>query len=65
MVVRKSKDCRQVTHIDVDNEGVLWVLESNIQDFIVDHVGCFGPSILLSPVLDTPTPVTSELDTEN
>lgn len=66
MVVRKSRDCRLITHVDVDSEGVLWVLESNIQDFIVDHVGCYGPSIMLTPVFENPVPVMNDLDdTEN
>lgn len=63
MIVRKSKDCRTITHVDVDQEDVLWVLESNIQDFISDHVGTFGPSILLAPVLETPIPMSSEANT--
>ncbi|KAF0767955.1 protein yellow-like [Aphis craccivora] len=66
MVVRKSRDCRLITHVDVDSEGVLWVLESNIQDFIIDHVGCYGPSIMLTPVFENPVPVMNDLDdTEN
>lgn len=52
--VRKSKDCRTITHVDVDNDGVLWVLESNIQDYITDHVGCFGPNMLLTPIHEAP-----------
>lgn len=64
MVVRRSKDCLKATHVDVDNEGVLWVLESNIQDYVNDQVGCFGPSIMLTPVFDTPIPVSNELDRE-
>lgn len=61
-IVRKSKDCRKITHVDVDNDGVLWVLESNIQDFIAGQVGCYGPSMLLSPVFETPASVTNDLD---
>jgi len=62
MVVRKSKDCRIITHVDVDDEGVLWTLESNIQDFIANRVGCFGPSMLLTSVLEPPTPMSDEHD---
>lgn len=49
-LVRRNRDCRVITHVDVDNEGTLWVMESNIKDFIEDRTGCYGPSILLSPV---------------
>lgn len=65
MIVRRAKDCRQITHVDVDNNGVLWVLESNIQDFITGKVGCYGPSILLSSVYDTPTPANNDCDPKN
>lgn len=62
MIVRRSKDCRTITHVDVDHNGTLWVMESNIQDFVTDHVGCFGPSMLLSPVLEDPIPISNELE---
>jgi len=56
-MVRKSRDCRVITHVDVDNDGTLWILESNIQDFISNQLGCYGPSILLTPVQDVPVPM--------
>jgi len=60
MVVRKSNDCRTITHVDVDSDGVLWVMESNIQDFIMDKVGCLGPSMLLTSVLEPPIPISND-----
>lgn len=51
-VVRKNKDCRSVTHVDIDDDGILWVLESNIQDFIAEHVGSYGPSMMLTPIIE-------------
>lgn len=54
MMARESKDCRIITHVNFDCGGVMWILESNIQDFVIDDVGCFGPSIMLMPVHDTP-----------
>lgn len=54
MIARQNKDCRMITHVDFDCGGVMWVLESNIQDFVIDDVGSFGPSIMLMPVYDTP-----------
>jgi hypothetical protein len=60
--VKKSIDCRTITHIDVDNDGVLWELESNIEDFVANAVGCFGASVLLSPIFEQPVPL--ELDQE-
>jgi len=65
MIVWKSKDCRKITHVDVDNDGVLWILESNIQDFIAGQVGCYGPSMLLMPVFEAPTPFLNELDKDD
>ncbi|XP_050529171.1 uncharacterized protein LOC126898822 [Daktulosphaira vitifoliae] len=64
MVVRKSKDCRAITHVDVDNVGTLWVLESNIQDYLMGHVGCYGPNMMLGPVLGDPIPVWSNCNEE-
>lgn len=63
-MVRESRDCRTITHVDVDNEGTLWILESNIQDFINDRTGCYGPSILLTSVREAPAvPITDEFNT--
>lgn len=62
MVVWKSKDCRVITHVDIDKDGVVWILESNIQDFILEHAGRFGPSMMLIPVKDIPVPIKRELD---
>lgn len=65
MMVRKSKDCRTITHVDVDSQGILWVLESNIQDFIMNQVGCYGPSMILTPVFETPVPILREFSTKD
>lgn len=54
MIARQNKDCRMITHVHFDCRGVMWILESNIQDFVIDDVGCFGPSIMLMPVYDIP-----------
>lgn len=62
MIVWKNKDCRSVTHVDVDSEGILWILESNMQDFITDHVGNYGPSILLTPITEAPIPISTEFE---
>ncbi|VVC34730.1 Six-bladed beta-propeller, TolB-like,Major royal jelly protein/protein yellow [Cinara cedri] len=59
MLVKKSTDCRTITHIDVDNNGVLWELESNIEDFVVNTVGCYGASIILAPIFRQPAPLQS------
>lgn len=56
-MARKSRDCCIITHADVDNEGKLWVLESNIQDFIRDQTDCYGPSILLTAVQHVSVPM--------
>jgi len=54
-IVRKGRDCRAATHVDVDNDGTLWVMESNLKDFVDGKTGCYGPSVLLYPVNDHQT----------
>jgi len=62
-VVLRDMDCRTVTHVDVDGDGVLWTMKSNVRDFVTGDVGCLGPSVLLLPVLeDDPSAVSTELD---
>lgn len=58
--VKKSVDCRTITHVDVDNDGVLWELESNIEDFVTDAVGCYGASVILAPVFGRPVPLRAD-----
>ncbi|XP_022170788.1 uncharacterized protein LOC111034063 [Myzus persicae] len=55
-MVKKSVDCRTITHIDVDNDGVLWKLESNHEDYLVNMVGCYGANIMLSPIVGKSVP---------
>lgn len=50
-VVRANRDCRTTTHVDVDNNGTLWVMESDINDFVNGRTGCYGTSVLLYPVV--------------
>lgn len=57
MVVQKTKDSRTVTHMDIDNDGVLWVMDSDLQDFMVDQVGHLGPNIILTPIIEDPVPI--------
>lgn len=52
--MKQSIDCRTITHIDVNNDGVLWELESNIEDFVDGTVGCYGASTILTPVFAQP-----------
>lgn len=55
VLVWKSIDRRSITHVDIDKNGVIWILESNIQDYITNHVGCFGASIMLAPIANAPS----------
>lgn len=56
VMVWKSRDCLIITYVDVGSESILWVLVSNIQDFVGDQTGSYGPSILLTAVEDVPIP---------
>lgn len=57
MVVWRSKDCRVITHVDIDINGVVWILESNIKDFILKNAGRFGPNMMLMPIKEKPLPI--------
>lgn len=61
MMVQKTKNSRIITHMDVDNDGVLWAMDSDIQDFMADRVGHLGPSIILTPVTVDPAPICMEI----
>lgn len=63
--VQRTKDCRKITYTDVDDDGVLWVLEGNNQNFIVGQVSWYEPSMLLSSAHETPTPILSEYERRN
>lgn len=39
----------------MDTNGVLWELKSNIDDYEVNGVGCYGAIIILQPIFEKPT----------
>lgn len=51
VLVQKGNECRLATHVVPGYKRLMWVLESNFQDYIQDNVGCAGASISLHPLV--------------
>lgn len=48
-----------MTHLDVNNDGVLWELQSNIEDYKINSVGCYGANVILQPIFGQPKSIKS------
>ncbi|XP_075231801.1 major royal jelly protein 1-like [Lycorma delicatula] len=42
ILVQRPNSCRMATHITAGYKRMMWVLESNFQDYISGNVGCLG-----------------------
>ncbi|KAL1457427.1 hypothetical protein WDU94_007661 [Cyamophila willieti] len=57
ILAQKPIDCRIPTHVAAGYKRLVWVLESNFQDYIQNAVGCLGASARLHPILKPKDPV--------
>ncbi|XP_069685297.1 dopaminechrome tautomerase [Periplaneta americana] len=53
LMVQKGNECRLATQVVPGYKRLMWVLESNFQDYIQDKVGCAGASVSLHPLVKT------------
>ncbi|XP_076170829.1 L-dopachrome tautomerase yellow-g [Ptiloglossa arizonensis] len=53
LLVQKSNDCRLPTEVVPGYQNLMWVIESNFQDFIDNTVSCAGASVSLHPLMNT------------
>jgi hypothetical protein len=53
LLVQKGNECRLATHVVPGYRRLMWVLESNFQDYIQNSVGCAGASVALHPLVKT------------
>lgn len=53
LLVQKGDDCRLATQVVPGYKRLMWVIESNFQDYIANTAGCLGPSIVVHPLIKT------------
>ena len=51
LLVQKGNVCRKVTHVVPGYKNLVWLIESNFQDYIKNNVGCSGASIVIHPLV--------------
>ncbi|KAF5274195.1 hypothetical protein FQA39_LY07299 [Lamprigera yunnana] len=51
LLVQKGAECRLPTQVVPGYKRLMWVLESNIHDYINNTVGCIGASMIVHPLI--------------
>ncbi|XP_011881011.1 PREDICTED: major royal jelly protein 1 [Vollenhovia emeryi] len=51
LLVQQGNDCRLPTQVVPGYKRLMWVIESNFQDYIQDKVSCSGPSVAIHPLV--------------
>ncbi|XP_025995044.1 major royal jelly protein 1 [Solenopsis invicta] len=51
LVVQKGNDCRLPTQVVPGYKRLMWVIESNFQDYIQNTVSCSGASVAIHPLV--------------
>jgi len=49
---RRTPDCRRPTHAAPGHAGLVWLLETDVADFVAGRVGCMGSSSRLQAIID-------------
>ncbi|XP_075231802.1 dopaminechrome tautomerase-like [Lycorma delicatula] len=50
--VQTGGDCRLATHVVPGYKNLMWVLESNFQDYLLGTTGCVGANVQLHPLIN-------------
>ncbi|KAL0104722.1 hypothetical protein PUN28_016390 [Cardiocondyla obscurior] len=53
VLVQHGTDCRLPTQVTPCHKRMMWVIESNFQDYIQNTVSCSGPSVAIHPIVKT------------
>lgn len=53
VLAQKGSECRLPTQVVPGYKRFMWAIESNFHDFIAGTDGCFGPSVVVHPVIKT------------
>lgn len=51
VLVQKGNDCRLATQVVPGYKRLMWVIESNFQDYIQNTVSCSGASVAIHPLV--------------
>lgn len=51
VLVQKGNDCRLATQVVPGYKRLMWVIESNFQDYIQNTVSCSGASVAIHPLI--------------
>lgn len=51
LVVQEGNDCRLPTQVVPGYKKVMWVIESNFQDYIENTMSCSGASVSIHPLV--------------
>lgn len=52
-LVQSGDECRLATQVVPGYKRLMWVIESNFNDFVSNTVGCLGPSVVVHPLIKT------------
>ncbi|KAL1463690.1 hypothetical protein WDU94_015421 [Cyamophila willieti] len=55
ILAQRGEDCRVATHVFPGYNRLMWVMESNFQDFLQGNVGCLGASTSVHPMMKPTT----------
>ncbi|XP_028145862.1 major royal jelly protein 1 [Diabrotica virgifera virgifera] len=53
LLVQKGDDCRLATEVVAGYKKLMWAIESNFHDYILDIAGSLGPSMAVHPLIKT------------
>lgn len=53
LLVQKAGDCRLPTEVIPGYNDLMWVIESNFQDYIDNNVSCSGTSVAVHPLMNS------------
>ncbi|KAK5640864.1 hypothetical protein RI129_009411 [Pyrocoelia pectoralis] len=51
LLVQKGDECRLATQVVPGYKRLMWVMESNIHDYVSNKAGCLGASVLVHPLI--------------
>ncbi|KAJ8923458.1 hypothetical protein NQ315_002017 [Exocentrus adspersus] len=53
LLVQKGDDCRLATEVVAGYKKLMWAIESNFHDYVLNTSGCLGPSMAVHPLIKT------------
>lgn len=53
LLVQKEGDCRLSTQVVPGSKRLMWTIESNFQDYILNTVSCAGATVSIHPLMNS------------